>query len=63
MWGVSFQEVTKLFVWTKAVFVVCHNLQDALLTQKFGRLLILLVTLHDILEDLNCPGRGLAKSA
>ena len=58
--GETFQEVTKLFAWTKAIFVVYQDLLDALLTQHLGCHLSLLVTLHNILEDLSCQGRGLA---
>ena len=48
--GVTFQDVTMIFAWAKARFVVYQDLLDALLTQYLGCLLSLLVTLHSILE-------------
>ena len=62
---VTFQEVIKLFAWTKAIFVVYQDLLDALLTQYIGCLLSFIDTLHDILEDLRAasPAGSCGKGA
>ena len=56
---VAIREVTKLFAWTKAIFVVRQDLLDALLNQCLGCLSNLLVFLHNIVVDLSCQGCGL----